>query len=126
MSFTYYFDSKRITFENKASAKYFTIQTSKSSNKNSYNKYEQCEAVATVIIGFNHESYGPMCLKLNYFSNPQIKYGMSFMANNIENLSGLLIQEYDIESMTIENINDTQMLEGVVGVNNSNTELMII
>lgn len=126
MGFTYNFDNKKVTFENKASAKYFTIQTSKSSNKNSYNKYEQCEEVAKVIINFSHESYGPMCLEFNYFSNPQIKYGVSFMAHDIENLSGLLIKEYDIQSMTIDNINDAQMLEGFVGVNNSNTELMII
>ena len=125
LSFTYDFDQKKVTFGNKASSKYFNIKTNKSCNMKAYNKYEQCESVASVYVSFTHETYGPMCLQMNYFSNPQIKYGLTCMTHDVANLSGLLIREYEIPSMTLDNLENTCEQEGIVGSNECNTELIL-
>lgn len=126
MMFYYDFDNKKVKFANKASSKYFKIRTNISSNLNSSNQYEKCESVASVIVSFVHETYGPLTMRLNYFSNPQIKYGLIFSTYNIEDLSGLLIREYDIPSMTIDNLDNTCEKIGIIGKNSITTQLIIL
>ena len=125
VSFSYDFDHKKVIFGNQASAKYFNIKTHKSCNMKAYNKYEQCESVASVYVSFTHDTYGPMCLQLSYFSNPQIKHGLTFMTHDVADLSGLLIREYEIPSMTLYNLENICEQEGIVGSNECNTELIL-
>ena len=125
MMFSYDFDNKKVNFANKTSSKYFKIRTKKSSNLNSPNQYEKCESVASVIVSFVHETYGPLTLQLNYFSNPQIKYGLTFSTYNIEDLSGLLIREYEIPSMIIDSLDNTYEQDGMIGKNSVATKLLI-
>ena len=126
MNLNYDFDNKKIYFANKASSKYFNITTKTLSNLNSSNQYEQCETVSSVMVSFTHETYGSLTLQFNYFSNPQIKYGLTFMTHDINNLSGLLIQEYQIPSMTIDHLENTYKQKGIIGKNKINTQLVIL
>lgn len=126
MTFSYDFDQKKVTFANKASSQYFNITTDTSSNMTSPNEFERCEALARVIVSFEHDTYGPLSLHLNYFSNPQIKYGMTFITYDVEGLSGLLMREYEISSMQIDSLDNTCKQQGKIGTNSVKTQLLIL
>ena len=98
------FDTKRIQFNTMESKKYFTISTKTYVRAKGLNQYEQCEKIKQIRIKFNHSLYGESIVYLNYFSNPQIKYGISFYTQKLNNMSGLLIREYDIKHMTLKHL----------------------
>ena len=122
----YDFDSKRVTLGNQSSRRFFNIKTLTSSGATSYNKYERCEAIGKVCISFQHDTYGLMCLELNHFSNPQIKYGLSFISSYTNIMSGLFVQEYDISSMKVKDMNSKKYCEEKPGINEVMSNLCIV
>ena len=102
------FDTKRIQFITMKSKNYFTISTQTYVRAKGLNQYEQCEKIKQIRIKFNHSIYGESIVYLNYFSNPQIKYGISFYAEKLNNMSGLLIREYDIKHMTLKHLSQKE------------------
>ena len=121
----YNFESKRMTLNNKESLNYFSFKTLTESGNRSYNKFERCENITKLIISFKHNVYGFIGLELNYFSNPQMKYGMNIIMDNAEGIDGLLIKEYEIESMTLNKLDDKTYYQGKCGNNKIISELCI-
>ena len=68
-------------------------------------------------IKFDHSKYGNILVTLDYYINPQTKYGFNVRTQNHENLTGLLVKEYKTESMELENILDKSYKEGIIGIN---------
>lgn len=101
------FDTKQIQFNSTNSKKYFIISTQSYVNVKGLNKYEQCDEIKQIKIKFKHTVYGKCIVYLNYFSNPQIKYGISFWAETFKHMTGLLVREYSINHMTLEDIYQT-------------------
>lgn len=105
-SLKFNFDNKKIKFENHESLKYFTIKTNVLRNNDYTNIYEKCENINQIIISFTNSYHGAISICINYFSNPQIKYGISFISNNYNNIQGLLIREYNISKLTLKKLTD--------------------
>jgi hypothetical protein len=100
----YNFDTKNIKII--GNKEYFSYNVGiKKGNKE--NKNERCEYIKVLNISFNHSYYGLIVLELNYFSNPQLKYGIKIQLKEIDNLnelSGLLIREYNCKYLELNNI----------------------
>ena len=125
--FTYEFDTQRVTLENKESKKFFKFETRKLEGGANLNKYEKSEKVTQCVVSFTHPLHGTMSLELNYFSNPQIKYGigMCIPDSGVEELDGLLIREYLTESIDTK-INDESYKTGILGKNGVISEMVLI
>ena len=108
------------TQKGNASSEYFSIQQ-QSVDKKQMNKYEKSEYIQQISIAFTHSVYGKMTLNLNYFSNPQIKYGMSVKVQHKEGLTGLLVREYKCKTMECHQLRKTKKLVGKIGNNKVNS-----
>jgi len=110
-------DNKIAVFDNNPDKKYFKLER-KCYNKLYGNKYETDTNIIQYKLIFNNNRYGNLSFDLNYFQNPQIKYGigMNYDKNNRE-LSGLLLREYKIKSMEIKKLNSLKPCKGVKGQN---------
>jgi surface protein len=115
------FDFKKSTLKlfNKESVNYFTIKENKKYNKLGNNNYDYSDEIKQIIISFNNKKYGIVNLELNYFSNPQLKYGISLNMKNYKHkeLSGLLMREYKINTMTINELQYEDECDGKLGKN---------
>ena len=124
--FIYDFDNKKVYLNNRASKKYFNFTTHNVSGGVYENKYEKSDNVAQCCVSFQHTLYGSMTIDLNYFSNPQIKYGIGMkLPNNTQDLTGLLIREYITSSMKVSCLCDESEKEGIVGENDKITSMVI-
>ena len=121
------FDKKGIKFNNQASKNYFELKTEVKYGMNNGNAYEKSEKIGECRLQFEHSYYGLISLNLNYFSNPQIKYGMSLCVDKkIESLSGLLIREYKTESMELYDLTDEDKKYGIEGKNNVISDMVLL
>lgn len=68
-------------------------------------------------VSFNHSKYGAIHIKLNHFTNPQIKYGFDFNVKRINDLTGLFIREYKYKSMICRKLKNTKKCHGIIGKN---------
>ena len=80
--------------------------------------------IKQVKIQFNHSIYNTITICINYYENPQTKYGIGFCCRNKNELDGLLIYEYLPSTMELNNINDTELLYGFK-FNNKKTSIII-
>lgn len=122
---SYNFNTQKLTMSKKSSS-YFSFEQKKKKQISLYNnQYEKCDYVTQFIVSFKHSKYGQVKLDLNYFSNPQIKYGIGFSSRSTKSLCGLLVREYILESMTLESIKDVSKIKGIEGTNRVNSQLLI-
>lgn len=122
------FNTQRAKLGNGAD-KYFSFCQKNVLHSNLYdNAYESCEKIVQIQVSFKHSTHGKMTIDLNYFSNPQIKYGIGFSAKkaNLDSFSGLLVREYVCESMTVNELTDSDEKEGVVGTNAVSSKFVIL
>lgn len=126
--FMYEFDEHRVKFDNKESENYFRFNMKKEPNKNGMNKYEACEVIVKLTVTFKHTLHGTCVLELNYFSNPQIKYGISIQLpiESQTTFSGLFIREYEEKSMRVNHIYDTRPVKNLLRKNKHYSKLMLI
>jgi hypothetical protein len=104
---------------NKLYYNFDTMELKISGNKNYYKynvkerngrnekEFECCDKIIGLNIVFNHSYYGLIKLELNYLSNPQLKYGIRIHVeerNNLHELSGLLIKEYNCEYFEVNKL----------------------
>ena len=68
--------------------------------------------VKQIKIQFNHSIYNVITISINFYENPQTKYGFGLNIDYPELLDGLLIHEYLPSTMELNNINDTELLYG--------------
>ena len=125
-SFIFDFDTKQFTFPNKQSYDYFQITDNSNVSGKYFNIYEQCEYMKQIIINFNHKKYSDITIHLNYFSNPQIKYGLSLQLERVSNITGLLIQEYNISKMVLKRLKDTRQCKCKKHKNSIKTKLLLL
>ena len=122
---SYNFNTQKLTMSKKSSS-YFSFEQKKKKQTSLYNnQYEKCEHITQFVVSFKHSKYGQVKLDLNYFSNPQIKYGIGFSSRSTKSLCGLLVREYILESMTLESIKDVSKIKGIEGKNRVNSQLLI-
>lgn len=58
-------------------------------------------------IKFRHSKYGLITLSFQYYKNPQIKYGLQLMMDDMsDELSGMFIYKYDLKTIDLERIYD--------------------
>jgi hypothetical protein len=110
----YDFDTKKGSY----SSGYFKITQETSKNKKVVD-YESSLMVTQVYITFKNAQYGSMRLTLNNFSNPQIKYGIGLDIVYPQDLTGLLIREYESKSLECNSLKSVENLSGVLSVNDS-------
>lgn len=123
---SYNFNTKKLSMT-KNSSSYFSFEQKQMKQTSLYNnQYEKCEHITQFVVSFKHSKYGKINLDLNYFSNPQIKYGIGFSSPSSKSLSGLLVREYLLESMTLESLKDTSEVKGVEGTNEVNSQLLVV
>jgi surface protein len=124
------FDFKKSTLNmfNHESIKYFTVKENKKYNKSVRTKYEYSDEIKQIIISFNNKKYGLVNLELNYFSNPQLKYGIRLNMKNYRDkeLTGLLMREYKIDTMTINELQYEEPCNGIKGKNMSYSKNVLI
>ena len=95
-------------------------------NPDLMNNYEKTLEIKQIEITFRHSVYGKMILCINYFDNPQIKYGVSIKMVNNSEVRGLLVREYLVESMELNDIFDYEYKDGEIGYNNNNSYFAIV
>lgn len=128
MGFAFDFEKQHLTLHNKQSREYFTFNEKTLTNTSaSKTIYEHSENISQLSVSFVHSIYGELELKLNYFSNPQIKYGIGMkFSDSTEGLSGLLIREYMTDSMILCSLEDETEMNGELGVNPRITNLNVV
>lgn len=58
-------------------------------------------------IKFRHSKYGIITLSITYYKNPQIKYGLQLMLEEMSNeLSGLFIYQYNPKMIDLDKLHD--------------------
>ena len=107
--------------------KYFNVNY-KMENPDNMGSYEKSMEIKQIIVTFRHSYYGKMIVKINYFDNPQIKYGvgLSVLANKDEELNGLLMRECLVESMELDNLFDYSYKEPINKLNENNSYFMVV
>ena len=127
-SMTFNFNTQRLELSKKASTYFSFCQKRVSESKLYNNSYETCENIAQFQVSFEHSIHGKVTIDLNYFSNPQIKYGIGFSAEkaNLRSFSGLLIREYKCESMTLSKLMDVNAKKGVEGKNAMTSKFVVL
>jgi len=65
---------------------------------------ENCDYIQSLILRIKHSKYGLIDLHFDYYSNPQIKYGITMRCENIRYFNGLLVSEVDCKRMSINNL----------------------
>lgn len=123
---SYNFNTQKLTMSKHSSSYFSFVQKQKKQTSLYNNQYEKCEHITQFVVSFKHSKYGKIKLDLNYFSNPQIKYGIGFSSPSSKSLSGLLVREYLLESMTLESLKDTSEVKGVEGTNEVNSQLLVV
>lgn len=123
----YDFNKKQMEMTKK-SKEYFKVSTEKIERGCMLygNEYEKSESVMQLTISFNHSKYGLMRIELNYFSNPQIKYGIGMSCKKTKELSGLLIREYINESMECLRLDEVEKKKGKVGKNKKTSDIILV
>lgn len=109
---------------NKSSNNYFKINYNVIRQSYSKGNYENDKEIKQIKISFNHSIYGEIEFTLKHFSNPQIKYGIGIEMKEMEDaseLSGLLIREYECNSMKIKKLKCTNEINGIQQRNKSKT-----
>jgi surface protein len=79
--------------------------------------FENGELMNEIIVSFVHGKYGKISVALRNFRNPQLKYGFGVNVQNKNDMEGLLVREYLCDTMEINNIMNTDVVRGTVGVN---------
>lgn len=116
----YDFDNKKgsISQENNA-VSFFKIsrKVTKPINKYSFSKH-----VEELYITFTSEHYGEINLRLQHYSNPQVKYGIVCNCHcGLSDLKGLLIREYKVKTMECRKLRKTKPMIGQIGKNKIRT-----
>lgn len=58
-------------------------------------------------IKFRHSKYGLITLSIKYYKNPQIKYGLQLMMDDMsDELSGMFIYQYNLKTIDLDKIYD--------------------
>ena len=70
-----------------------------------------------VKLKFETEEYGVITLKFRHFNNPFLKYGIDSGFQYPRGLSGLLLREYYINTMTVNKITDAKRRLGLIRKN---------
>ena len=104
---------------------YYNINYKKE-NPDLVNNYERTLEIKQIEITFTHSIYGKMILCINYFDNPQIKYGISINMVFNNEVNGLLIRECLVDSMELNDLFDTEYKYEIEGVNNNNSYFEIV
>jgi hypothetical protein len=126
-SLTFNFKDKTVYVNSKKTLKYFDFKTNIQKNSELYkDKYQCSETITQCSLFFHHTYYGSIRLDLNYFSNPQIKYGIGLTIERNKNLSGLLTKELNITSMKVKNITDTKKKIEKKGKNKVISKMLIL
>lgn len=126
-AFEFDFDTKKVIFKDKESKTFYKFDKKIFYNHLNKNKYEQSSSIHQCDVSFKHPINGSMSLQLNYFSNPQIKYGIGVkFPMNTNGLDGLLIREYKTDSMRVPTLIDTEYKNGVYGKNDAITKMIIL
>ena len=126
-AFEFDFDTKKVIFKDKESKTFYKFDKKIFYNHLNKNKYEQSSSIHQCAVSFKHPINGSMSLQLNYFSNPQIKYGIGVkFPMNTNGLDGLLIREYKTDSMRVPTLIDTEYKNGVYGKNDAITKMIIL
>jgi surface protein len=89
-------------------------------------KDDYSEEIKQIVLKMNHLKYGKIILELNYFSNPQMKYGLGITMKKNNELSGLLVREYLTKSMRLDKLKDTRKMKGVVGKNEVHSKILVL
>ena len=122
----YNFKKQSFSCDKKSSLQYFNISQKLIQGGLSHNKYEQSETLVQINVSFEHSIYGQMCFDFNYFSNPQIKYGIGLSEGLVSGMTGLMIREYKTSSMRLKNISEEREKEGEIGKNAKASELLVL
>ena len=113
----------------KEASAYFSFGQKRVSETKLYNNaYETCENITQFQVSFEHSIHGKVTIDLNYFSNPQIKYGIGFSTKKakLSSFSGLLIREYTCKSMEVSELRDVEKKQGVVGKNTVTSKFVVL
>ena len=127
-SMSFNFNTQCLELSKEASA-YFSFGQKRVSETKLYNNaYETCENITQFQVSFEHSIHGKVTIDLNYFSNPQIKYGIGFSAKkaNLRNFNGLLIREYKCDSMAVTDLRDIEEKKGIEGKNTVASKFVVI
>ena len=127
-SMSFNFNTQRLELSKEACSYFSFGQKHVSETKLYNNAYETCENITQFQVSFKHSAYGKVTIDLNYFSNPQIKYGIGFSAKktNLRNFSGLLIREYKCDSMAVTDLRDIDEKKGIEGENTVASKFVVI
>lgn len=125
------FNSKTLKLSKKAQEdNFFNLRVNKNMNSFTYdNAYEKSEQIYQLKISFYHNVLRNICIDCNFYSNPQIKYGIGFTCNKFlaRYLDGLLIREYIANTMSVDKItNTTYINNGIIGKNKVQSKLMTV
>lgn len=127
MSLQYDFNETELTLLCENKNQYFKVHRKENNSGKIYNnKYESDGGISQLVISFRHSKYGNIEVELNYFSNPQIKYGIGIKSRAIKELEGLLVREYICSSAECEKLNDIRLKKLKRGKNKINSELLLI
>lgn len=133
-----FYKTLRIVSNNNVCIVHFTPDNIKIENKNTdyfktkretpdspYILKKESEIITdTITISFYNIFHGLLEIQVRTFLNPQTKYGFTLMCQNksISNLSGLLVREYKLKSMSLNNINNEKPLSGRIQINKKITK----
>lgn len=125
-SFVFDFDKRTIEYNSKDASLYFNI-----SKEQFINPRDKTNVINSFIVSFNHKKFGELSLSFNYYSNPQVKYGIDFTPSHdrnvyVKQLTGLLIKEYSIPSMTIDAINYTKKVKPKIKKNKQISDIQFM
>ena len=90
------------------------------------NNYEKSLDINQIEITFTHSIYGKMIVCINYFDNPQIKYGISINMVFNNEVNGLLIRECLVDSMELNDLFDNEYKYEIDGLNNNNSYFITV
>ena len=116
----YDFDKKKGSISQESNATSF-FQISRRVTK-PVNKYSFSKHVEELYITFESKHYGEINLRLQHYSNPQVKYGIVCNCYcGLLDLKGLLIREYKVKTMECRKLRRTKPMVGKVGKNKVKT-----
>ena len=127
-SMSFNFNAQRLKISKEAST-YFSFGQKHVENTKIYNNaYETCKNITQFQVLFEHSTHGKVTIDLNYFSNPQIKYGIGFSAKKakLRSFSGLLIREYACKSMEVSELRDVEKKKGIEEKNTVTSKFVVI
>ena len=89
-------------------------------------KYQLSDKICQLKVQFHHSKYGKIIVDLNNYSNPQTRYGLGLSIKKHVDLSGLLVREYKVKSMKMNEIHDKRDKNGKIGKNKVYSDFVIV